>query len=174
MRTISVRESAWLTSILVVLIGTGLPAAAVAPPPAPLYPEFPSETPAAFKPVTGSFDYERREAMIPMRDGVKLHTVILIPKGARNAPILLTRTPYDADDLTSHKKSSHLGFLRGPQAAQQVAHRSPRHSILLPIQNSASRSRQRTRRHSTSMFPIRQSRYRIVHAPFNPSATTLE
>jgi predicted acyl esterase len=32
--------------------------------------------------------------MIPMRDGVKLHTVILIPKGARRAPILLTRTPY--------------------------------------------------------------------------------
>jgi predicted acyl esterase len=34
--------------------------------------------------------------MIPMRDGVKLHTVILVPKGAKGAPILLTRTPYDA------------------------------------------------------------------------------
>ena len=32
-----------------------------------------------------------------MRDGVKLHTVILVPKGAKGAPILLTRTPYDAD-----------------------------------------------------------------------------
>ena len=32
-----------------------------------------------------------------MRDGVKLHTVILVPKGAKSAPILLTRTPYDAD-----------------------------------------------------------------------------
>jgi uncharacterized protein len=31
-----------------------------------------------------------------MRDGVKLHTVILVPKGAKGAPILLTRTPYDA------------------------------------------------------------------------------
>ena len=40
--------------------------------------------------------------MIPMRDGVKLHTVILVPKGARNAPILLTRTPYNADALTTH------------------------------------------------------------------------
>jgi putative CocE/NonD family hydrolase len=44
-----------------------------------------------------------------MRDGVKLHTVILVPKGARNAPILLTRTPYNADELTSHENSSDLG-----------------------------------------------------------------
>jgi predicted acyl esterase len=33
----------------------------------------------------------------------------LIPKGANKAPILLTRTPYDADKLTSHAESSHLG-----------------------------------------------------------------
>jgi putative CocE/NonD family hydrolase len=47
--------------------------------------------------------------MIPMRDGIKLHTVILIPKGAKNAPILLTRTPYNASDLTTHTISPHLG-----------------------------------------------------------------
>ncbi|MBZ5552710.1 MAG: CocE/NonD family hydrolase [Acidobacteriia bacterium] len=47
--------------------------------------------------------------MIPMRDGVKLHTVILIPKGASGAPMLLTRTPYDATKLTNHAESSHLG-----------------------------------------------------------------
>ena len=34
--------------------------------------------------------------MIPMRDGVKLHTIILIPKGAQSAPIVFTRTPYNA------------------------------------------------------------------------------
>jgi len=56
-----------------------------------------------------SWDYVRREVMIPMRDGVRLHTVILVPKGAKNAPILLTRTPYNADDLTEHTSSSHLG-----------------------------------------------------------------
>src|SRR5262249_10382229 len=60
--------------------------------PAAKYRDFPSETPAKFQPVTDSFDYERRDVMIPMRDGVKLHTVILVPKGSRNAPILLTRT----------------------------------------------------------------------------------
>jgi putative CocE/NonD family hydrolase len=69
----------------------------------------PSETPENFQPVTTSFDYERREVMIPMRDGVKLHTVILVPKGAKNAPILLTRTPYNADELTTHAQSPHLG-----------------------------------------------------------------
>jgi hypothetical protein len=44
-----------------------------------------------------------------MRDGVRLHTVILIPKSASGAPILLTRTPYDADALTTHAYSAHLG-----------------------------------------------------------------
>src|SRR5690349_5197476 len=68
----------------------------------------PSEMPATFKPVTDAFDFERRVAEIPMRDGVKLHTVILIPRGAQHAGILLTRTPYDADAATSHSKSTHL------------------------------------------------------------------
>jgi uncharacterized protein len=82
--------------------------AAQAPPPSTPS-TLPSETPARFEPVTDSFDYVRREVMIPMRDGVKLHTVILVPKGAKNAPILFTRTPYDANDLTTHAHSSHLG-----------------------------------------------------------------
>ena len=73
------------------------------------YPGLPSEMPAKIEPATGSFDYSRREVMIPMRDGVKLHTVILAPKNAKGAPILLTRTPYDANKLTTHIDSSHLG-----------------------------------------------------------------
>ena len=71
-------------------------------------PTFPSETPATFRPVTDSFDYERRVVPIPMRDGVKLHTVILVPRGVKGAPILLTRTPYNADALTTHTNSAHL------------------------------------------------------------------
>ncbi len=72
-------------------------------------PALPTETPATFRPVTETFDYVRRVVMIPMRDGVKLHTVVLVPRGASNAPILLTRTPYDADTLTTHSHSAHLG-----------------------------------------------------------------
>jgi uncharacterized protein len=73
------------------------------------YPDLPSETPAHLQQSTTGFDFERRDVMIPMRDGVKLHTIILVPKGAKNAPILLTRTPYDANGLVTHRASSHLG-----------------------------------------------------------------
>jgi hypothetical protein len=72
-------------------------------------PALPSETPAKLTPTNAGFDYVRRDVMIPMRDGVKLHTVILVPKGARNRPMLMTRTPYDANALTTHAQSAHLG-----------------------------------------------------------------
>jgi hypothetical protein len=90
--------------------------------PAPAkYPDFPSEIPAKFAPVTDTFDYIKRDVMIPMRDGVKLHTVILVPKGAKGAPILLTRTPYNATNLTSHAESSHLAsVLQGYDNANEV------------------------------------------------------
>jgi putative CocE/NonD family hydrolase len=89
--------------------------------PPPKYPSFPSETPSRLEPSSDSFDYVKRDVMIAMRDGVKLHTVILVPKGARNAPILLTRTPYDATGLTSHAQSSHLGpILSGYDNATEV------------------------------------------------------
>jgi putative CocE/NonD family hydrolase len=81
-------------------------------PPAALYPALPSETPAKLTPTYDGFDHVRREVEIPMRDGVKLHTVILVPKaalGGKTTPILLTRTPYDANKLTTRFDSAHLG-----------------------------------------------------------------
>jgi putative CocE/NonD family hydrolase len=81
----------------------------------------PSETPAKLQPTNDGFEYVRRDVMIAVRDGVKLHTVILVPKGARNAPILLTRTPYDATGLTTHAQSAHLGpTLNGYDNAVEV------------------------------------------------------
>jgi len=81
----------------------------------------PSEMPAHLEPVTSSFEYVKRDVMIPMRDGVKLHTVIVIPKGAKNAPILLTRTPYNAGAQVTHAASSHLGpILNGYDNALEV------------------------------------------------------
>ena len=71
----------------------------------------PSETPAAFVPRVDSFDYVKREVMIPMRDGVKLQTVILIPRGAHRTPILLSRTPYGATDRIAKSASAHLSAL---------------------------------------------------------------
>ncbi len=67
-----------------------------------------SETPAEFKPVISSFDFDRREVMVPMRDGVKLKTIILVPKAARGAPIFLNRTPYNASKKLSRLDSPHL------------------------------------------------------------------
>jgi uncharacterized protein len=59
------------------------------------------DIPAGFNSPTSAYHYEKRIAMIPMRDGVKLYTVIVVPKGTRNAPILLTRTPYNAASKAS-------------------------------------------------------------------------
>src|SRR5437773_7465296 len=84
----------------------------------------PSETAKELKPTNDGFEYTRRDVMIPMRDGVKLHTVIIVPKTAtqsKHAPILLTRTPYNATELTSHAHSSHLGpILNGYDNALEV------------------------------------------------------
>lgn len=76
--------------------------------PKPKYPDYPSETPVKFVATTDGHNYARRDVMLPMRDGIKLHTVILVPSGARHAGILLTRTPYEADTLTNNTRSGNL------------------------------------------------------------------
>ena len=54
------------------------------------------DLPADFKAPVQESDFVKRVAMIPMRDGTKLYTVIVVAKGAKDAPILLTRTCYNA------------------------------------------------------------------------------
>jgi putative CocE/NonD family hydrolase len=67
----------------------------------PLTPDIPSK----FNVPTASLDYVKRDVMIPMRDGIKLHTVIVVPKGAKNAPMIFTRTPYSASNRTQRNQS---------------------------------------------------------------------
>ncbi len=67
-----------------------------------------SDIPKKFTAPTADQDYIKRDVMIPMRDGVKLHTVIVLPKGAQDAPILLTRTPYNASGRTARNNSEHM------------------------------------------------------------------
>jgi putative CocE/NonD family hydrolase len=53
---------------------------------------------------TRAQDYVRSEAMIPARDGVKLHVVILRPKGSETGeplPFLMERTPYGVDGYSA-------------------------------------------------------------------------
>ena len=54
--------------------------------------------------LNGSLEYERSEVMIPMRDGVRLHAVVLRPAGSESGmplPFLMQRTPYGVDDYRS-------------------------------------------------------------------------
>jgi putative CocE/NonD family hydrolase len=83
-------------ALLATLIATA--ASAQTPPMAP-------DIPAKFEPQIPNADYVKREVMIPMRDGVKLHTVIVIPKGARRAPMVLSRTPYNASGRAARNNS---------------------------------------------------------------------
>jgi putative CocE/NonD family hydrolase len=72
-----------------VLVLSGFPVLAQDPPRV-------NDIPAQFVPPQNGFDYVKRVVMVPMRDGVKLYTVIVAPKGATHAPMILTRTPYNA------------------------------------------------------------------------------
>jgi putative CocE/NonD family hydrolase len=81
----------------------GAAAAAPSSAPAPA-----NDIPAKFTPPTAANDYVRREVMIPMRDGTKLFTVIVVAKNAKDAPIVLTRTPYDAGSRAQRSTSSSM------------------------------------------------------------------
>ncbi len=79
-----------------------LPAALADTP--PLTPDIP----AKYTPPTAHYDYTKRDVMIPMRDGVKLYTVIVMAKGTKSAPLLLTRTPYNAAKRAARNNSPTL------------------------------------------------------------------
>jgi len=56
--------------------------------------------------------YTTTEAMIPMRDGVKLHTVIVAPRSTAPLGILMDRTPYGADGAAAGaaRNAGYLGL----------------------------------------------------------------
>ena len=66
------------------------------------------DIPAKFTPPLGERDYDKRVVMVPMRDGTRLYTVIVVPKGAVNAPIVLTRTPYNAKGRANRSDSASM------------------------------------------------------------------
>ncbi len=69
------------------------------------------DIPAHFKPALGAYDYDKRDVMIPMRDGVKLHAVIIVPHSVTHGPIMLDRTPYSAKRMTSKVETPHVAEL---------------------------------------------------------------
>src|SRR6476620_12002653 len=89
------------------LVAAALSIAAISQTPAPVTPMTPDVV-DKYEQVLPSADFIRREAMVPMRDGVKLYTTIVMKKGTTNAPILLSRSPYDAHHST-HRVASQRG-----------------------------------------------------------------
>src|SRR4051812_5887827 len=92
-----------LAAACILCLGVAQAAAPKTKPAAPA-----GDIPARFEKPTVGYDYVKREVEIPMRDGVTLHTVIVVPKGAHDAPILLTRTPYNADKRAARNDSPHM------------------------------------------------------------------
>jgi putative CocE/NonD family hydrolase len=99
---IPARQSSGL--LLSVLLLLGGPAAAAAQPQAGAA----GGTSPGFTPKTDAFDFVKRVEMVPMRDGVRLKTFILVPKGAQDAPMLLDRTPYNAANRVARFSSPNL------------------------------------------------------------------
>ena len=81
----------------------------------------PSDIPDHFTRPADQNDYIRREVMVPMRDGVKLYTVIVVPKGAHNSPIVLTRTPYDAHKAAADSDSPIMAQVLRPGDREMAA-----------------------------------------------------
>ncbi len=61
-----------------------------------------------YEPLLPDADYIKRVMMIPMRDGKKLCTVIVMKKGTQLGPILLSRTPYDAKGAVQRTQSQSI------------------------------------------------------------------
>jgi uncharacterized protein len=56
--------------------------------------------------------FDKTEIMVPMRDGVKLHTLIFTPRNAMaDLPILMSRTPYGIDGMGEALSSPSLKYL---------------------------------------------------------------
>lgn len=88
--------------VLGLLLAASFPVCALAGEvPDPMAPE----KTASYDWVRPQADFVRREEMVPMRDGTRLYTVIVYKKGTADAPILLSRTPYDASAATSRIRS---------------------------------------------------------------------
>jgi predicted acyl esterase len=60
-----------------------------------------SDIAPAYRPAPSASALVRREVMIPMRDGVRLHTVVVMRPGTTGGPMVVERTPYGADSVAA-------------------------------------------------------------------------
>ena len=116
MRLVVQRSAFLAANLLATFVCTGW-AAALDQPAAPAPP---GDIPDKFEAPKTLYDFEKREVMIPMRDGVNLFTVIVIPKGAAHAPMILDRTPYSAVKFVTRAPSPHMALIL-PNAYGELA-----------------------------------------------------
>ncbi len=95
------------TTLLALLWGASAAPAATSPAAPNVTPMTPDVV-ASYDRVRPDADFIKRVVMVPMRDGVKLYTVIVMKKGTANGPILLSRTPYDAKSSTARVASQSI------------------------------------------------------------------
>jgi len=93
-----------ISPALLLIASTALAQTPAAPAVTPMTPD----SIAKYEQTLPSADFIRREAMVPMRDGTKLYTSIVMKKGTANGPILLSRTPYDAHHSTHRVASQRI------------------------------------------------------------------
>ena len=96
----------WMAAVLALVVFGGGALAQLTH--VPLEPDETGELPKIDRVLADNSDFVRREAMIPMRDGVKLFTIILIPRTQEQMPILLSRTPYSASKRSTRDQSQNL------------------------------------------------------------------
>jgi putative CocE/NonD family hydrolase len=74
-----------------------------------------TDVPSRFTRQTQAFNHTRMESMVPMRDGTKLFTIIMIPNDVQGKmPIVLTRTPYSAARRASRTESPDIAMALPP------------------------------------------------------------
>ncbi len=96
-----------MASLKLRFVASLLPLLVLAAAPPPVTPMTPDVV-ASYDPILPEADFIKREAMVPMRDGTRLYTVIIMKKGVTNGPILLSRTPYDAKGSTARTPSQSI------------------------------------------------------------------
>jgi len=96
-----------LTRSLALLLSAAVAMAAMAQDPPRVTPMTPDVV-EKYESTLASAEFIRRDAMVPMRDGTKLYTTVVMKKGTSNAPILLSRSPYDAYKSTHRVASQRL------------------------------------------------------------------
>ncbi len=107
-------------------------------------------------PAAAGVDHDRIEALVPMRDGERLHTLVILPKDAAETPLVLDRTPYGPGDIFA-----------GPPGARAAEFLHPLHADLFAAGYGLVVQNVRGKFGSEGVYEMNRS----VRGPFNATDT---